>query len=1103
MRKIICFAMAAALAAPVGVRAQNVTATVVGTVVDETGAAVPDTTVRATNLATGISAATQTNERGDFTIPRLAPGKYRITGERETFKTAVVPEVELLVDQTARVDLTLRVGAVTETVEVTAALPVVESETSSVSQVVDTHQMENLPLNGRSFYELAQLAPGVSPQEPNSFVGDRRPMPGGLDAPAFNVSGAREKSNGYLIDGVDAQDPHYLTPSFFASVDAIQQFRLQTNAYSAEFGRLASQVNATTRSGTNELRGTAYEYFRNSALNAANFFDNLNNQGRRQPLRHNQFGFTLGGPVIVPKVFHGRNRTFFFVNYEGTRVNTSSTGQASVPTAAQRGGDFNPVGARSNRPIYDPATTAPRPGGGGNMREPFPENKIPAARITPFARAVLALYPAPAVDAPLGNNYFGRITNTSDNNQGIARVDHRINDSNSIFYRYAIFDGLRTSRSPIEEGGSYTVVRTQNMAFNYVRVFTPTTLNELRLGYNRAIYFILQEGAFVRDWARELGLKNLLTDPIGWGIPRVNLGSAFTAIGNDLNPTTQLSNTYHLVNHLTLMRGKHAVKTGIDFRKINYNDRSETNVRGSFNFNGGFTANPGTANTGVSVADLLLGLPNSASGSSNSLAGNFNGFSYGFFFQDDVKINPRVTLNIGLRYELNLPFTEVQNRLTLFDPYHPGGRLLLAGTSTAYVPGAGIVNGPPTPRTLVPRDSNNWAPRVGLAFRPFNDNRTAVRAAYGVFYDIVELQDLRTFVRNPPFGVTQSLSSDQNASSAAPNVLRIGELFPAAGTAASRPTVYGPKDRYVTPYYQQFNFSAQRALANRLLLELGYIGSKGTRLAQRLNGNQAVLPDPARPTSVQSRMPFPLFGNTIRLTSNDANSTYHAGFIKLERRFASGYSFMGSYTHGKALDAASLIDDQPRDIYNRALDKGRANFDIRHKVVLTGSWELPFGHNRRWLKGGVASAVFGGWQANGIVRLRSGFPFTVRATGGRCNCNAARETAEQVGDPWKDVTRSRERWFNTAAFRDPASGTFGSSGRNILDGPASQSVDLSLFKTQRLTERYSLQIRAESFNLLNHTNFGQPNSSVNAANYGIITRASAPRNLQLVLRLRF
>jgi hypothetical protein len=448
--------------------------------------------------------------------------------------------------------------------------------------------------------------------------------------------------------------------------------------------------------------------------------------------------------------------------------------------------------------------------------------------------------------------------------------------------------------------------------------------------------------------------------------------------------------------------------------------------------------------------------------------------------------------------------TEKRNHLSAFDRSYPGGRVLLSGTNQAYIPGSGITSGPATPRGLVPTDTNDWGPRVGIAIRPFNDNRTAIRAGYGIFYDMIELQDLRTWTRNPPYGSIISLQSDQNGNPSSATVLKVADLFPPQGSSAAQPDIYSPGDKYVDPYYQQWNFDVQRQVWSDILLDVGYVGSKGTHLARRLLANQAVLDrDPLHPTPILSRRPYPGFGTTIRLTDDDANSTYNALLAKVEKRFARGLSFLFSYTYAKALDSGSLIDDNPRDIYNLTLDKGRADFDIRQRAVFSANWELPFGRGKAYLTHGVLGAVAGGWQLNTIASFRTGFPFSVSAQGDACNCGASNQLAQITGDPFSGFTQSRLQWFNTAAFLQPSRGSFGNSGRNILSGPGEKTVDLSVFRTFPLGENLRLQFRGEFFNLFNHTNLGLPGSQVNSNSYGIIQSAAAARAVQFGLKIAF
>ncbi|HYM13642.1 MAG TPA: TonB-dependent receptor, partial [Bryobacterales bacterium] len=872
-------------------RAQSVTATLVGTVFDSSNAVVPQAKISVTNTGTNVTRTVVGSERGDYIVPNLPPGSYQLVAEREGFRRTQVGEFQLLVNQTARVDVVLQVGTVAETVEVAATAPLVESETSSVGQVVERNFISDLPLKGRAVFGLALLTPATVPTNPSSYLASVRPMPGGLAAPAFSAGGGRDNNNGYLVDGIDAIDPIYMSPSMFPPMDSIQEFKVQTNSYSAEFGHFAVQVNASTRGGTNQLHGSLHEFFRNDALNAANFFDNFAGL-RKAPLRYNLFGGTLGGPVTIPRVYRGHDRTFFFVTYEGTRIRTSATTQLSVPTPEQRKGDFSNLGFRGNQPIFDPSTTRRNPTGAGVIRDPFANNMVPAGRIAAFAPQVLSFLPLPTSGAATGNNFFRTLGNSSDNNQLVSRVDH-IMGKTSLAFRYYFFDGLQTSRSAIENGGQAANVRTQNAALSATHIFSPNTLNELRLGYNRPKYFLLQDGAYGTNYAPIFGFKNLLNEPIAYGIPNIGLTN-FSGFGLVADPNGQLTNFYEIVDHMTLIRGRHNLKFGADLRKTNFNDTGYRNARGSLTFTGALTADPqNRSKTGVSLADLLLGLPLSANGSPTPIAGNYNSFGYYFFLQDDWKVSSRLTLNLGLRYELDTRFEEVQNRISYFDRSFPGGRLLLAGTSQAFIVPNTLTSGPATPRGLFPADTNNWGPRVGLAFRPFDNSRTAIRAGYGIFYTMVDGQTERQLERNPPFAAVVSVSANQDANSTGPDAIRASDLFPAKGAPASRPQIYTDIGYNPLPYVQQWNFTIEQSLTPNTILELGYLGSKGTHMVLYSQGNQASLDaDPSHPTPLVSRQPFPLWGAEMRTTKDSGNSSYHAGFVKVERRLSHGLSLL-------------------------------------------------------------------------------------------------------------------------------------------------------------------------------------------------------------------
>jgi hypothetical protein len=561
-----------------------------------------------------------------------------------------------------------------------------------------------------------------------------------------------------------------------------------------------------------------------------------------------------------------------------------------------------------------------------------------------------------------------------------------------------------------------------------------------------------------------------------------------------------------LTNQFTLVRGPHTIKLGGEVRKTNYNDRGEIDARGAFGFTGVLTANPqSVTNTGVSVADLLLGLPLTASGESTSLRGNFNAMGFYPFIQDDWKVSRKITVNLGLRYEINSRYEEVLNHQSFFDRSYPGGRLLLAGSNQAFIPPNSYVGGPTTPRGLFPANKNDWGPRVGVAFRPFGDNMTAIRLGYGLFYSQVDGQAVRQLERNPPNGAITSLTADPNENSSAPTALTVTNLFPAAGTPAALPTIYTDVAARGDPAIQQWNLTIQRQFASNYVLEAGYIGSKGVHLPYYTQGNQAMLPaNPSNPTPILSRRLFPLWGSGMRTTFGDGVSSYNAGIIKLEKRLSGGLSLLTHYTFSKSLDYSSQVNETTRDLYNPRLSHGRSLFDVNHRFVFSATYELPIGQGKRYLSSsGFAGRALGNWQLNTIVSLESGFPFPVLVSGDVCNCGASGQTAEQVGNPLSGFTQSRLEWFNTAAFAVPVPGTFGTAGRNILSGPWQDTVDLSLFKIVPVRENIRLQIRGEFFNLPNRVNFGLPGATVNTPNYGVISSANAARVVQIALRLAF
>jgi hypothetical protein len=814
----------------------------------------------------------------------------------------------------------------------------------------------------------------------------------------------------------------------------------------------------------------------------------------------------------------------------------------SVPSGQQRNGDFNPLGFRNNRPIYDPATTRANPAGTGFLRDPFPGNLIPGPRIGDFARTVLSFYPLPTTGAAAGNNFFAGVSYTSDNNQGIARVDHRFNQSNSVFYRFSIFDGPQTNRSPIDYSGSTTLVRTYNMAFSHLCSFSASLVNELRLGYNRPTYLVLQDGAFGKDFATLLGLKNLLRDPIAWGPPNISL-TGFSGVGNMLNPTTQVSNVYHLVDHVSIIRGPHTMKTGIDFRKTNYNDRSEISARGSFGFTGVMTALPGTTDTGVSLADLLLGLPINASGSSTSLAGNFNGFTYAFFLQDDWRIGRRLTLNMGLRYELNTRYTDVQNRLTLFDPAYPGGRLLIAGSSKAWVPAptAGVADsGVRTPRGLLPNDTNNWAPRIGIAFRPFGDNRAAIRAGYGITYDPIPFgRPLRglypaTLSANwvpqvSVFGWYNTI--DQGIPDVPTPDISSGVIpLPLNFDMGPRSPWGGMLNR---GYIQSWNFTIERQLPFNIVASAGYVA---TRTIHQLMDRNINTVGPGLGVSTANLPLAKLYGKTVAANMWDGwgYGAYDSLQVNVKKSYSGGRFLTVSYTFGKALNMADDTGWTGPKAFNWEGMLNRnyspASYDRRHMFTMGWIYEMPFGKGRKFnIANRWAEAVAGGWRLSGMFSAYSGTPFTVTGSSQSLQCIGCTQTAHQIGPVKKLGGKGPgQPYYDPSSFRDPLfyfdsrnpQYIPGSMGINALYGPGFWRLDPGLFKIFRLTERLNLEFRAESYNVAHNARWGNPNGnsalmllrpdgSLDTSkpnplqNFMSITSADSSRQFRFGLRLSF
>ena len=1031
--------------------AQTAYGTILGTITDPTAAAIPGAAVRVTNVGTNIENETTTGADGGYGVARLIPGQYRIEVSYEGFKTAVSPTLTLLVNQNLRFDAVLEPGTVETVVEVTATGTLIETDSSSIGKVVENKQIVDLPMVSRNFTDLIVLSPATVTDNQGALGNEQNSFRTRLSGGGSFIGGGRGADNTYMIDGVENNDPGFQTPSITPPIDAIQEFRLMNKNYAAEFGGGAAQINIVIKSGTNEIHGTAYNFLRNDVLNARNFFAEEDPiTGRSKPqLRYNQFGASVGGPVA-------RNRLFYFFNYEGTRVRTFAPQSSRYPTKSQLDGDFS-----GELPVTDYLTG-----------QQFPNNRIPESRISGKSRELLFLFPEPNVQARVGFNTVKTLSIPENITQYHGRTDWLATQRDNLFLRVSISDQdiIRRALRPL--GGTLDQQKGRNIALAWTRVFSPEWLNEIRIGFSRPISLRAQEGAFEEDVAGAL-FRGTDAAPVTFGAPAIGL-AYYAGVGSTGNgPLNYLTNSWSIVDAVSYTTGKHKIKAGIDFRDFLFKEVNSFRPRGSVSFTGLFTQNPENA-TGNAVADFVLGLPFSAAVNQGEFTSWFHAQVYNLYLQEDWTVTPNLTINWGLRYEYRTPLEEELDRVSIFDPEYPGGRMLTPNQAIVDELNTPLIGGGAS-RGLIDPDFNNFAPRVGIAYRPFKDNRTVVRAGYGVFYSTFEFNEYIFSVLNAPWQKTSAVNASLEQPIDFENLFPTADTpIPIAGSMSSLSLDRGNR----TPYVQQWNFNLQREPGRNWALELGYLGSKSTKLATRSVISQGKLvrggPDP------EVFFPYHNFA-FILIDRTEGISNYHAGFVRLEKRFSDGFYLNAHHTWSKGLSLASSACSVGtdaclgrQDVYNLRADYGPNSYDVTHRFVLSGIWEIPFGRGKRFGSSlsAVADGILGGWQINTIYQVQSGFPLSIKARDVSGTRSSFFPRANLVGDPHTRDAEDPSRVFNRFAFAQPTEGTFGNSGRNILRGAGLNNVDFSLFKNLRISERVTAQIRGEFFNLLNHTQFG-------------------------------
>lgn len=1126
--------------------------TITGTITDPTGAAVASAKVTITEDATGLTYQVESGGSGEYARPLLKPGTYTVTAEAPGFRRVAQQNVVIVGGDRVGVSLTLTVGDISQSVEISANAPLLQTESTTLGADLGSKTVSELPLGGqRTFAFLARLSPGVLTAEP----GARDAVGGG-----FSANGVRSNGqNNFLLNGVDNnvnvidfinQTAYVIGPS----VEAIGEMRVLTNGYSAEYGRGAGGVvNVNLKGGTNELHGSLFEILQNDALNA-NRWENNKAGKPRGPAKQNQFGATLGGPII-------RNKLFMFGDYQGTRIKSSggsvpglgNAGFYTIVTPQFANGDFSSllgsqVGTDAlGRPIlqgqiYDPAST--RTVNGQLLRDPFQGNIIPASRFDPAAKKILSAFPTPNQVVPNGrypqNNFFISTPGSQTTDQGDGRVDYQLTDKDSLFGSLSWSNTVRTSTPPFPtaiDGSPFAGSNEENLGRNaqisYTRVWSASVISETRAAFSRLVTSRVG-GNPEKDLFTEFGIRGYNpSGPGNGGLPQFGLGRYSQAGSNNWLPTKEYNNVWDFIQNVAITKGSHAMKFGAEYRPIKFPFFQVPYPHGQLDFNQNDTAVPLTTNgtngvalntaTGDEIASFLLGNISGGQISTTNFISSQKS-AWAFYGQDDWKVTRKLTLNIGLRYELFSPISErfgrqsnfVYDSLTLFIPEGPNQDDPLPPNFATSFPNVKVSRGEVS-KSLIPWDKTNFGPRIGIAYAA--REKTVFRVGYGIFYGGEENQG-----GNPnrgegvPFNQSPQLNRPAGTGAFETNPFFVGGLsagFPTNVFSLPAPVQFrGVAVNFRNSLVHKWNVAVQQELPGQMALELAYVGNH--------QAHQLFQPDPnACPNfgttdssiNCNSLRPTPFIGG-LSGTASFGYGNYHGATAKLEKRFASGISFLGSYTYGHALantgttlsGSTGFGIPDPRDY---ASGYSSAAWDIRHNFVGSFLYEIPFGRGRA-LGGNmnsVANALLGNWQLNGIVTLHTGAPYTLRSNACQGVWNACRPDLVAGKDPQAAPSggRNPDHWFDTTAVTAPAPLTGGNLGLQSNTAPPTRLMDASLFKDFRFTERVRMQFRAEGFNIANTPQYGTPSNSLQNANFGTVTStfAGTERKFQGSLRLQF
>ncbi|HEX7085587.1 MAG TPA: carboxypeptidase-like regulatory domain-containing protein [Vicinamibacterales bacterium] len=1086
-------------AGPAPAYAQAVTGTLLGTVTDSTGGVVTGAQVTITNEGTGYTRVVRTDASGEYTAPQIPTGRYTILTEMDGFKASAVSGIEVGVDQRVRIDVALEVGAMTESVTIEAATPLVQTSSSELGTTVTDDEIEALPLNGRNFVSLTRTVPGVLRGNPGSNIDGAGSLAWRASA-SFSANGQRARDNNYMLDGVDNNETWLQTVVIFPSVDALDEVKLQTSTYSAEFGRsLGGVVNLQIKSGTNAYRGSVFEFHRNDALDANNFFNNR--AGREKPdFTQNQFGFTLGGPLL-------RDRTFFFGDYQGHRESQGQTFLSTVPTLKMRQGDFSEI----NRVIYDPLTG-----------QPFPNNVIPADRIEPIARNIIdMLYPEPNIPGRVAasgqtiDNYLINPTKEREDDQFNVKVDHNLTSANRFFVRYSMQKTHRFQPATLPHGDAGATfgagdgnIDAQGLAFNDTHTFGNNWLNEFRFGWS-SVKFNMTSIDYGENLAERVGIRGVNLNEVTSAMSQITFQNIRNLGANGNQPLITNQNDFQIFDNVTWIKNRHTIKIGGSITVRSREILNADQIVGQFAFNNNQTSNCAgrpqpcalDTTTGFDVASFMLGYASAV----NRRLFDADTYTekrpeYALYVQDDWRVTSKLTVNAGVRWDVFPPWIEVDDRQSNFD--------VSTGTFVVASPDA-VIQGVKVGRYLQTYSKGDIGPRFGFAYDLRGDGRTIIRGGWGVFWNFTPGGTSSSKAQNPPF--LQATALTPTPTTTGTNLLLKDGMPPPPGVDPNRPASGATRSifdiNFRDGYAHNFNLNIQRQLGTNYMIEVAYAGSRGRQLMAKVNPNQA--PPTLGVTDSNINRPMAQLAPALRNIGQAASIgfvDYNGLLVKFQRRFADNFSFLNSYTWGKAIDINSDNDGDVSftnvyDIVN--YHRGPADYDVKHTFSSSWIYELPLARGR-W---------YGGWQVNGILLLRSGLPFTVTQNQG-VQSTGTGNRPNRICDGRLD-NPTIDRWFDASCFVSPTelTATYGDAGRNILRGPGQFNIDMSLIKRTRIA-RFDTEIRIEAFNVLNHPQFApRPNSNIDSPGVGTITSmlpnpscalcGTTERQVQIGVKVRF